>query len=59
MIDPDAAAAVSGLQDFRAKVGESRPALILATKSPAASTSEISEALGIDTADFRKQVSTL
>ena len=46
-LDPAGAFAYGGLQDYRAKTGETRPALILSEKSPAAAAEIVSGALGL------------
>ena len=47
IVDPDAAFVYAGLQDYRAGVGESRPALIFADKSPNLSMNRIAAAIGV------------
>ena len=47
MLDPAAALAYSGLQDYRARTGEMPNALILTEKSPGLHAAQISAAIGI------------
>ena len=47
ILDPTSALCVGGLQDYRAKTGESKPTLVLSCVSPAIYISEISQATGI------------
>lgn len=47
ILDPVAAICVGGLQDYRAKVGESKQTLVLSEISPLIKAKEISEATGI------------
>ena len=47
LLDPAGALAYGGLQDYRAKTGETRPALILSERSPAATSQIVADALGI------------
>ena len=49
IIDPGAALCVGGLQDYRAKVGESKLTVVLSEISPLLKTREITEATGIST----------
>lgn len=47
ILDPQAALCVGGLQDYRAKVGESKHTLVLSEISPLLRSKEIAEATGI------------
>ena len=47
ILDPQAALSVGGLQDFRAKTGESKQTLVLSCVSPIKCVAQIAEATGI------------
>lgn len=52
MIDPDTAFVYGGLQDYRAGVGENRPALIFAEKSPSFNMDRIATAIGVSAGEL-------
>ena len=47
LMAPTTALAFGGIQDYRAKIGEVRPTLILAEKSPACCAAEVAKAMGM------------
>ena len=47
LLSPCSALAYAGLQDYRSRTGESRPALVLAEKSPLRDAETVANALGI------------
>lgn len=53
---PYTALAYAGLQDYRARTGESRWALILAEKSPEKDLNTVAQALGITPAELKKHL---
>lgn len=54
--DPYTALVYSGLMDYRARSGESRPALILSDESPAFSLNLIAGVMGISAAELKKRI---
>lgn len=54
ILDPGSAMAYGGLQDYRASVGETRPALILTERGPICSAETVAAAMGI-TVDALKE----
>lgn len=56
LLDPHAALAYGGLQDYRAKTGESRPALILSERSPSCSCEIVADALGISVQELKDRL---
>lgn len=56
LADPYTALAYSGLIDYRARTGESRPALILSEESPAFSLGILSQAMGVSPAELKKRI---
>lgn len=54
--DPYTALVYSGLADYRARTGESRPALILSDESPAHSLGVVSRCLGLTPAELKKRI---
>lgn len=54
--DPYTTMAYSGLMDYRAQTGESRPALLLAEESPAFSLGMISASLGIPKRELKERI---
>ena len=58
-ISPTTAIVYGGLQDFRAKSGESRNTLILADIAPALHADQVSEACGMSETDFLKAVASV
>lgn len=56
LLDPYAALAYGGLQDYRAKTGESRPALILSERSPSRSDGIVAAALGVSVQELNDRL---
>lgn len=56
IVDPYTALAYSGLMDYRAQTGESRPALILSEESPAFSVNMIAASLGISRRELKERI---
>ena len=56
LLDPAGAFGYGGLQDYRAKTGETRPALILSERSPAMAATVVAEALGISREALRSRL---
>lgn len=56
ILDPGSAMAFGGLQDYRAIVGESRPALIITERSPACSADTVAAAMGITVEDLKDRI---
>lgn len=56
IIDNDAALCYGGLQDYRAKVGDSQLTVILAEKTPLSCVDEISAATGLNAGAIKKQI---
>ena len=54
IMEPGVAAAYSGLQDYRARTGESRIALLLADRNPGEAPRKIADALGITTDQLKE-----
>ena len=55
-LDGYAAAVYGGVQDYRAKTGENRSALLIAQYDPADDAGSIAEALGITEAQLREKI---
>lgn len=55
LLDPYAALAYGGLQDFRAKTGEVRPTLIMMEKSPSRSVDVVAKAMGMPVRQLKEQ----
>lgn len=53
LLSPAGALPYAGLQDYRARTGEMRTALILTEKSPGTDRKQIADALGIEEAELR------
>ncbi len=56
LLDPYAAIAYGGLQDYRAKTGESRPTLVLSDKSPATFLQTVCHATGLTKEDVKRYI---
>ena len=56
LLDPYAALAFGGLQDYRARVGEIRPAVIVAERSPICSAQTVAQILGITVRELRDRL---
>jgi threonine synthase len=55
-IDTDTALCYGGLQDYRAKIGESQLTLLLAEKTPLSCVHEITSSTGLETEQIIKQI---
>lgn len=56
---PYAAMCHSGLQDYRARTGESRPALVISERSPVCDAETVSAAMGITPAELKKRINRM
>ncbi len=56
LLDPYAALAFGGLQDYRARAGESRPAVLLEERSPICSALTVAQILSITVRDLRDRL---
>ena len=56
MIDPSTAVSYGGLQDYRARTGESRAALVLSERSPGCDEEVVAAAMGISLDELKKRI---
>lgn len=56
VLDPYTALVYSGLLDYRAGTGESKPALVLSDKGPTAQPAPIADAMGISVEDLKRML---
>lgn len=56
IIDADTAAAYGGMQDYRAKTGETRPVLLISERSPVHSSKQIAKAMEIPEQELLRQL---